>query len=137
VKSGVLTPREGLLEKAAGLADRGALTEALAVVRQILEGSPLSPEAYLLSAQIQHSLGQPAVAIDELKRAIYLDPSNAEAQLRLGFLLSEQGSKSGALRAFRAAAALASALEAPEPEEVELRETAAAQMVRLMKETHT
>lgn len=134
VPSGVLTPVEQKLEKASLLADRGALMEALAILKEVIQAAPLTSEAYLLLAQVQQSLGHPEAAVHELKRAIYLDPSNASAQLRLGFLLAEQGGTSAAIRAFRAATALVSGIESPEPELVEIRRTAASQLVRLLRE---
>jgi tetratricopeptide (TPR) repeat protein len=132
--SDVRAPVEQELEKAILLADRGALTEALGILQEVIQNAPLASEAYLLLAQVLQSLGRPEAAVQELKRAIYLDPSNASAQLRLGFLLAEQGGTPAAIRAFRAATALVSGIESPQPELVEIRRTAATQLVRLLRE---
>lgn len=134
VPAGTLTPVEEQIEQASRLADRGELSQALDVLRRVIDVAPLVPTTYLLLAQVQQSLGHPEAAVHELKRAIYLDPSNAGAQLRLGFLLAEQGGTTAAIRAFRAATALVSGVEFPEPEEEEVRRTAAAQLVRLLRE---
>jgi len=120
--------------RALKLANHGELTQARAVLSEIVQNDPLSAEAYLLLSTVEQSLGAVDGAVRELRRAIYLDPSHAEAHLRLGLLLSESGQPDAAIRSLRTTAVLLSALEAPSPDDHELRQTAATQMVRLLRE---
>ncbi len=59
---------------ASTLADRGDLQEALAACGRVIEAAPGSPAGLVLRAQIHLAADRPGAAVDDLRRALFLDP---------------------------------------------------------------
>jgi Tfp pilus assembly protein PilF len=122
------------MEEVRVLLERGDLDSARELLGDVVAASPLAPEPYVELARVHRALNDINSAIHELKRAVSLDPSSAEAHLHLGLLLAERCDYDGAIRAFRAVVMLISSKERPTPEESGIRRTAADQVVRLLQE---
>lgn len=111
ILSPVTTPTEGTssvtvtdeqqLDAVMRLADAGKLSDAAKLCQTLTERLPLWPRPHLLAATIAQSAGQASDAIAHLKRALYLQPRDAEAQLRLGLLLAQTGAREAAIKALR------------------------------------
>lgn len=83
------------------LADAGNLSDAARMCQTLTDRLPLWSKPHLLAATIAQSAGQTSDAITHLKRALYLQPRDAEAQLRLGLLLAQSGAREAAIKALR------------------------------------
>lgn len=81
------------LQRARALADRGQLEEARDLCERALARDRLDPEAHLLLAAIHQERGEVPVALEALRRAIYLAPDSAPAHFLLGSLLLQQGQR--------------------------------------------
>ncbi|MFA6450144.1 MAG: tetratricopeptide repeat protein [bacterium] len=74
------------------LIDAGRYSEAVVIIEETLKKSPDSPAEWIKLGKCRQGLGQPEKAAEAWKRALALDPGNAEAK----GLLSQTGSKSTA-----------------------------------------
>nr|WP_052420585.1 CheR family methyltransferase [Hyalangium minutum] len=72
---------------------------------------PMDVELRYLESLLLMSVGRLGEAERAARQALYLEPSLAVAHLTLGYVLRRLGDTSGAVRAFRAAEALCSALQ--------------------------
>ena len=90
--------------RARALADRGSLDEALRLCQAALAADRLDAEGYQLLAAIQQERGEPAAAIEALRRALYLEPDSPEAHAALGSLLVTRGERRDGLRHLQTAA---------------------------------
>ncbi|MBI2911394.1 MAG: tetratricopeptide repeat protein, partial [Chloroflexi bacterium] len=80
-----------LLERARALADEGKLQEARRLCEAALARDRLDPEGHLLLAAICQERGEIQVALEALRRAIYLAPDFAPAHFLMGSLLIRKG----------------------------------------------
>jgi tetratricopeptide (TPR) repeat protein len=94
------------LSRARAAADGGRLDEARRLYEQAIADSPESAFLYRDLAVVEGKAGQSARALEHLRRAVQLDPSDARAHAALGALLDEQGDTVAALEAFERARAL-------------------------------
>ena len=93
-----LSDRGTVLQRARVLADQGNLEEARRLCDLAMAHDRLDPEAYLLVAAICQEQGETSVALDALRRTLYLAPDLAPAHFLLGSLLLRQGKRKQALR---------------------------------------
>jgi len=92
------TDRGTILQRARTLADQGNLEEARRLCDLAMAHDRLDPEAYLLLAAICQEQGETSVALDALRRTLYLAPDLAPAHFLLGSLLLRQGKRKQARR---------------------------------------
>jgi chemotaxis protein methyltransferase CheR len=93
------------------LADRGRLTEALAMCEIAIAGDRLDPRLRYLEATILQELNREEEAIASLKRSIYLDHDSVPAYFTLGNLALRSGDAGTGMRCFKNALALLAARE--------------------------
>jgi chemotaxis protein methyltransferase WspC len=117
------------------LADAGKLAEAAVQCEALTERLPLWPKGHLLAATIAQSSGQPSAAIIHLKRALYLEPTNIDAHLRLGLLLAQTGSRAAAIKALRNVMLYGQELKSNE--QADVSSTASRLLVQLLREEQT
>ena len=92
------TPSVPDLQTIIQFADRGQLTEAIALCQTYLDRDRTSADAYFLLGQLHQSTQQDAQAVQCLQRALYLNP-NLQTALRALILLKErQGDRASADR---------------------------------------
>ena len=94
------------LRAAREAAQAGRLDEAATAYRAAVEHSPDSAILYRELATIERQLGDPASALDDLRHAATLDPTDAASLEQAGELLEEAGDLDGALQAFTQSAAI-------------------------------
>ena len=80
--------------------------EALDFAREAARGAPSLVEARIFYGHLLHHHGYVALGLVELREAVALDPSNAQARAYLGFGLAIDGDFDGALREAARAVAL-------------------------------
>lgn len=78
------------LELAAAYFSRGQLETALDEVKQALAARPDLPEAFNLRGLIYAGLGEPKVADESFRRALQLNPRDADAMHNYGWFLCQQ-----------------------------------------------
>lgn len=88
------------LELASSYFEEGKTDIALEELRQVLTADPSFPEAWNLRGVIYMRLGDARQAEDSFRRAMALDPRNADSQHNYGWLLCQQGRYPEAERAF-------------------------------------
>ncbi|MDE2058111.1 MAG: tetratricopeptide repeat protein [candidate division NC10 bacterium] len=81
------------LQRAQALADQGKLEAARELCEAALVQDRLDPGAHLLLAAVCHERGEIPLALEALRRAIYLAPDSAAAHFLLGSLLLRQGQR--------------------------------------------
>lgn len=93
------------MELAVGYFEQGQTTVALDELKQVLAIDPNFPDAYSLRGLIYMRLGDNRQAEDSFKRAVSLNPRDADVQHNYGWLLCQQGRYAEAQRAFDTAMA--------------------------------
>ncbi len=78
---------------AAALADRGDLEKALAACSRMIETDPGSPAGLVLRAQIHLAADRPREAVDDLRRALFLDPDGRLT--RYWYIIALQADRQG------------------------------------------
>lgn len=91
-------PVERAFDVVARLADEGRLADAVRVGEAALEASEASADLLTLLGTSYGALDDSAGAERSYRRALYLDPSHAEALLHLALLLDGRGDGEAALR---------------------------------------
>ncbi len=79
--------------------------DAAGLAAQAAAADPLLTDAYVVCGQAYATLGQDALALGPLGRAVYLDAKAGHAWFLLAGSLGRTGDRAGAARAYRAAAA--------------------------------
>jgi len=89
------------LDRAADLADRGELNEAAELCRVHLRSNPDSVRAHYLLGLTRDAAGKEKEAVEEYRRALYLDPNHAESLAHLAAIFEKNGdtASAGRLRA--------------------------------------
>jgi len=93
------------MELAVGYFEQGQTSVALDEVKQVIALDPSFPDAYNLRGLIYMRLNDMAQAEDSLRRAVALNPRDANVQHNYGWLLCQQGRYDDAQRAFDVAMA--------------------------------
>jgi len=93
----------GQLQHALQLADQGRLNEAADLCAAHLKAHGPSADAFYLQGLISDARDDSAAAIQQYRKAIYLQPSHQEALEHLAALMEMQGDHSGAERIMRRA----------------------------------
>ena len=96
----------GTLQMAVQYHQKGQLSPAQALYRQVLQADPDQPDALQLLGLIEHQQGHSAVAVDLIKRAIEARPQAAMYHFNLGNTLNDMGRLEEAVSSFRTAIAL-------------------------------
>jgi len=91
------------LQQALQLADQGRLNEAADLCAAHLKEHGPSADAFYLQGLISDARGDSAAAIQQYRKAIYLQPAHQEALGHLAALMEMQGDHSGAERIMRRA----------------------------------
>jgi chemotaxis protein methyltransferase WspC len=86
----------GDLDQVEQLANQGHLAEASRLCEALLHSAGPSARAYCLLGLIRDAAGNHAEAIQQYRKALYLEPKHREALLHLASLLEKQGDPSGA-----------------------------------------
>lgn len=94
------------LQRAKAATEAGRWEDARAAYQQALTASPESSFLYRDLAGVERRAGQPALALEHVRKAVELDESDAAAQTLLGELLDEQGDYPGAMAAVERARAM-------------------------------
>ncbi|PFH12149.1 chemotaxis protein methyltransferase WspC [Collimonas sp. PA-H2] len=89
-------PQPVSLAAAQLLADRGKLSEAAALCEQFIRQHGASAAAYYLMAVIHDAADHKQAAADCYRKALYLEPSHADAMTHLAALLQTMGDHAGA-----------------------------------------
>jgi chemotaxis protein methyltransferase WspC len=92
-----------LLQMARVRADEGRFAEAVSLCERALQEHGASAAAYHLLGIVRDAMGDAPLAVNELRRAIYLEPEHAEALLHLAGLLERVGADDEAARLRRRA----------------------------------
>jgi chemotaxis protein methyltransferase CheR len=100
-----------LLEQARRAMVEGRYAEAAAIAEGAATASPLTIDAYVLRGQALSNLGEDLLALDPLRKAVYLDHAAGHAHFLLAGALARTGNGDAAARSYAAAAATLS--EAP------------------------
>lgn len=82
-------------------ANQGKLSDALLCCQQALSINKLDPDTHYLQAIIQQECGQLELAVQSLKRTLYLQPAHVLAHFTLGNLAQRQGDVLAASKHFR------------------------------------
>jgi chemotaxis protein methyltransferase CheR len=88
------------LERALRAADRGDLDMALSATQDALRMDPLNAEAYFIQGVAELSREHPGVAVEPLRRALYIDPNHSLAAFNLARAHDALGEHSAARRAY-------------------------------------
>jgi type IV pilus assembly protein PilF len=89
------------MELAVGYFEQGQTNVALDEVKQVLAMDPTFPEAYNLRGLVYMRLNEMRLAEDSFRRAVALDPRDANTQHNLGWLLCQQNRYDESLAAFK------------------------------------
>jgi len=96
LKQSAPTRTTDVLEQARKLADNGHLEEARSKYRAYLQVVPDSVEAYFMLGLLSEQENQKNMAVQYLRRAVYLDPNHYEALCHLALLAESSGDAAGA-----------------------------------------
>lgn len=88
------------MELAVGYFEQGQTNVALDELKQVIAGDPTFPEAYNLRGLIYMRLNDMRQAEESFRRAVALNPRDANTQHNLGWLLCQQGRYDESFRAF-------------------------------------
>ncbi len=94
------------LAAARGAAKAGRLDEARSAYEAAIAASPDSSMLYRELALVERDAGDRLIALEHLRRAIALDPADAQSHALVGGLLEADGDLDGALRAYDDALAI-------------------------------
>ncbi len=93
------------MELAIGYFEQGQTNVALDELKQVIASDPGFPDAYNLRGLIYMRLNDPRQAEESFKRAVALNPQDANVQHNYGWMLCEQGRYAESGRAFEQAMA--------------------------------
>lgn len=93
------------MELAVGYFEHGQTKVALDELKQVIAADPGFPDAYNLRGLIYMRLNDPRQAEESFRRAVELNPRDANVQHNYGWMLCQQGRYDEALRAFGVAMA--------------------------------
>jgi chemotaxis protein methyltransferase CheR len=96
-------PRAQRLAAAVEAADRGEMDEAVSGVESLLREHPLDADAHFIHGLAALEAGLPALAVEALRRALYLDDGFALAAFTLGRAYDTLGDRAAARRAYERA----------------------------------
>ena len=82
-------------------ANQGKLGDAFICCHQAISINKLDPDTYYLQALIQQECGMLELAVQSLKRTLYLQPNHVLAHFTLGYLAQRQGDVLAAGKHFR------------------------------------
>lgn len=91
------------LGRAKAATDAGRWDEARTAYAQAIAASPESGFLYRELGLVEQKADQPAVALDQFRKAVAIDPADARSWASIGGLLEMQGDSEGALAAFERA----------------------------------
>ena len=91
------------LGRAKAATDAGRWDEARTAYAQAIAASPESGFLYRELGLVEQKADQPAVALDQFRKAVAIDPADARSWASMGGLLEMQGDSEGALAAFERA----------------------------------
>ncbi|ACG73900.1 MCP methyltransferase, CheR-type [Anaeromyxobacter sp. K] len=113
----LLATPEGAATLVRAAANAGDPARAEALAARAAEAHPLAPELHLLHAAVLAELGRVDVALEAVRRCLYLDPGLAVAHAQLAGLLARAGDAVGARRSWRNVRRICAALppDAPLP----------------------
>ena len=94
------------LARAKAATDAGRWEEATSAYSQAIAASPDSPFLYRDLALVDRKAGEPALALENLTKAVTLDPGDARSWGQIGAIREEQGDAAGALEAYEKAVAI-------------------------------
>jgi type IV pilus assembly protein PilF len=100
-------------ELAANYFEQGQNTVALDEIKQALNADPSYPAAYNLRGLVYLQMNEPALAESSLRRALQLNPRDADAMHNLGWLWCQQARYPESLDQFARALAVPSYANAP------------------------
>lgn len=86
-----LSPTESLLAQARAFYKNGQDDEAMAAIRRVLAGEPMSAESYLILGKIHLRHGEIEQAISSFKTALFWDNRLIDAHVSLGKIYLEKG----------------------------------------------
>ena len=95
-----------MLARAKSAADGKRWDEAKAAYRQAIAASPESAFLYRELAIVEQQSGQTAVALEQFRRAVQLDATDAKSLAAIGAILEQQGDDVSALSAYDRARAI-------------------------------
>ncbi len=119
-----------LTDQAREAGDRGELDRARQLLAEAIALGPARVEPHLVSAMIHLAADDPTAAVEDYRRALYLEPQRAETYLRMGLVLIGLGRRADAIRALRNAIVLAASSQ----DHIETRKIAGQQLARLLGE---
>jgi chemotaxis protein methyltransferase CheR len=96
-------PPRARLAAAVEAADRGEVDEAVSEVESLLREDPLDADAHFIHGLAALEAGLPAVAVEALRRALYLDAGFALAAFTLGRAYDTLGNPAAARHAYERA----------------------------------
>jgi chemotaxis protein methyltransferase WspC len=94
------------IELARRLADQGRLADAAGHCEAHLREHGPSAEAFYLLGLVSDASGRTGEAVEQYRKALYLEPNHHEALIHLALLLQKQGDAAGAQRLQRRASRL-------------------------------
>jgi tetratricopeptide (TPR) repeat protein len=101
-----LRSAQALVENARARAKEGKLDDARAAYRRALEGAPDSAFLHRELGVVERKRGDSQAALDELRKAVELDSSDAASFIQIGEILEERLDFPGAQAAYESAAAI-------------------------------
>ena len=93
--------QQSAIQLARSAADQGSLPEALGYCEKAIAADRFNPGHYYLRASILQEQGRLYEAVDDLRKALYLDQDFIPAHILLGNLTLRQGNRRGSSRHFR------------------------------------
>jgi chemotaxis protein methyltransferase CheR len=105
VTAATVSPGAQLYGQACSASAAGHYARAAELAGHALRADPMLADAYVLRGQSWSTLGEDDKALDDLRKAVYLEPAAGHAHFLLAGALSRLGQPAAAARSFRAAAA--------------------------------
>ena len=94
---------EKLLDNADLMVAMQNYEKAMAIYNQVIELNVNCDEAYLLRGELYQKLGQAGKAVDDVLKALSIDPDYGEAYLTLALLYQSQGNLEKSIEAYQRA----------------------------------